>query len=135
MYSLKDTTHFDQRLSETVAWCCDHAVASDPNHSLRYESLYPSILSETRADVVLSVLMYRGEWLKQQRCKPITKDRDLRQGRLLCYFPDANLADGAAQVASEGFFDINNIPPWDTWVGLYRRVYSFSKRKRRSLIE
>jgi len=64
--------------------------------------------------------MYRGEWLKQQRIKPLTKDRNLRQGRLLCYFPDANLADGAAEVASEGFFDINNIPPWDTWIGLYR---------------
>ena len=120
MYSLKDTTHFDQRLAEAVTWCCDHAVASDPKYSLRYESLYPSILSETRADVVLSVLMYRGEWLRQQRSKPITKDRGLRQGRLLCYFPEANLADGAAEVASEGFFDINNISPWDTWVGLYR---------------
>ena len=64
--------------------------------------------------------MYRGAWLQQQNVKPITKDRGLRLGRLLCYFPEANLADGAAEVASEGFFDINNIPPWDTWVGLYR---------------
>lgn len=63
--------------------------------------------------------MYRGEWVKQQKVS-ITKSRDLRSGRLLCYFPDANLADGAAEVASGGFFDINNIPPWDTWVGLYR---------------
>src|SRR5215475_6750001 len=67
MYSLKDTAHFDQRLAETVTWCCDHAAASEPKRSLRYEPLYPCILSETRADVVLSVLMYRGEWLKQQR--------------------------------------------------------------------
>jgi hypothetical protein len=120
VYSIKDTTHFDQRLAEAVSWCCDHAVASDPVRSLRYGSLYPSILSETRDDVVLSVLMYRGSWLQQQRIKPITKDLDLRRGRLLCYFPDANLADGAAEVASEGFFDTNNIPPWDSWVGLYR---------------
>ncbi len=120
MYSIKDTTHFDQRLAEAVAWCCTRAVAADPKNSLRYDSLYPNILSETRADVVLSVLMYRGLWLQPQRVKPVTKDLDLRHGRLLCYFPDANLADGAAEVTSEGFFDSNNIPPWDTWVGLYR---------------
>ena len=134
MNSLKDSTSFDQRLAEAIAWCCDRVMPSDPKHSLRYDSLYPSILSETRADVVLSVLMYRAAWLQQRDIKPITKDGQLRQGRLLCYFPDADLADGAAQVASEGFFDVNNIPPWDTWVGLYgsdledvsRKVYLIS---------
>jgi len=120
VYSLKDTTHFDQRVAETVAWCCDRAIREDPKQSLRYDSLYPSILSETRAEVVLSVLMYRSEWLKQRKEKPIKEDRNMRAGRLLCYFPDANLADGAAEVASAGFFDVNNIPPWDSWVGLYR---------------
>lgn len=37
-------------------------------------------------------------------------------GRLLIYFPDENLCDGAAPAASDGFFDENNIPPWDTWL-------------------
>jgi hypothetical protein len=120
MFSFKDSTHFNQRLAETVAWCCGRAAVQDPKHSLRYDSLYPSILSETRADVVLNVLMYRGSWLQQQNIKPIIEGRELRQGRLLCYFPDGNLADGASELASDGFFDINNIPPWDTWVGLYQ---------------
>jgi hypothetical protein len=39
-------------------------------------------------------------------------------GRLLGYLPDENLADGAAEDSSEGFFDLNNMPPWGTWVGL-----------------
>ncbi|HEV7556272.1 MAG TPA: hypothetical protein VGO00_12480 [Kofleriaceae bacterium] len=39
-------------------------------------------------------------------------------GRLLGYFPDDNLCDGAAAVASESFFDDDNIPPWETWVTL-----------------
>ena len=119
MFSIKDSIHFEQRLAETVAWCCDRLSSTDPKHSLRYDSLYPSILLE-RADVVLTVLMYRSEWLQQQNVKSTKANRELKRGRLLCYFPDANLADGAAEVASEGFFDINNIPPWDTWVGLYR---------------
>lgn len=42
----------------------------------------------------------------------------LTGGRLLVYFPDANLADGAAEVESRGFFDVDNAPPWDTWIAL-----------------
>ena len=37
-------------------------------------------------------------------------------GRLLVYFPHENLADGAADLASNGFYDVNNVPPWDLWV-------------------
>jgi hypothetical protein len=120
MRSIKDSVHFNQRLAETIAWCCGRAAASYPKHSLRYDSLCPGILSATRADAVLTVLGYRESWLRQANIKPIAKDRELRLGRLLCYFPDADLADGAAEVASDGFFDIHNVPPWDTWVGLYR---------------
>ena len=41
-------------------------------------------------------------------------------GRLLAYFPDEELSDGAAEAETNGFFDINNAPPWDTWVALFR---------------
>lgn len=41
-------------------------------------------------------------------------------GRLLVYYPDEQLADGAAEEASGGFFDADNVPAWDTWVGLYQ---------------
>ena len=37
-------------------------------------------------------------------------------GRLLLYNPSENLACGAAEVSSNGFFDVNNVPPWDIWV-------------------
>ena len=37
-------------------------------------------------------------------------------GRLLAYFPHENLADGAADFSSAGFYDPNNVPPWDLWV-------------------
>ena len=32
------------------------------------------------------------------------------------YFPDADLADGAAEAETHGFLDVNNQPPWDTWI-------------------
>ena len=37
-------------------------------------------------------------------------------GRILAYWPGENLADGAARSATAGFFDVNNVPPWDTWL-------------------
>jgi hypothetical protein len=37
-------------------------------------------------------------------------------GRLLLFDPDGTLSDGAASEASNGFFDVDNVPPWDTWV-------------------
>jgi hypothetical protein len=39
-----------------------------------------------------------------------------KSGRLLIYEPWENVSDGASQVASLGFFDPNDAPPWDTWI-------------------
>ena len=35
----------------------------------------------------------------------------------LVHHPDGNLCDGAAEEEPDGFFDVDNIPPWDTWIG------------------
>jgi hypothetical protein len=56
--------------------------------------------------------------------KPIVPAGDLRGGRLLIYFPDQELADGAAEVESRGFLDVNNAPPWDTWVAFIQHEKS-----------
>lgn len=53
---------------------------------------------------------------------PVRSAADLRGGRLLVFFPDEGLSDGAAEVETRGFFDLDNAPPWDTWVGLFRDV-------------
>jgi len=37
------------------------------------------------------------------------------QGRLLLYEPLETVDDGAAAVSSQGFFDVEDAPPWDTW--------------------
>ena len=43
----------------------------------------------------------------------------LESGRPWLYAPDENLVDGAARSASPGFFDADNIPPWDAWVRFF----------------
>jgi hypothetical protein len=62
-------------------------------------------LAEERARLLRSAGTYPDRWAE-----------DLAGGRLLAYDPDGNLFDGAAEESSGGFFDVDNIPPWDTWI-------------------
>lgn len=74
------------------------------------------MLEATRATAILAVAAHRASY--RTAASPDTPA--LPSGRLLVYFPDANLADGASEVASRGFFDVHNVPPWDTWIALAR---------------
>jgi hypothetical protein len=47
---------------------------------------------------------------------PVADLKFAEGGRLLLYLPLENLACGAAQVSSGGFYDADNVPPWDLWV-------------------
>ncbi len=52
----------------------------------------------------------------------VEKDVEKTGGRMLLYFPDENFACGAAEYSSSGFFDVNNVPPWDIWVHFSERT-------------
>ncbi|NOK23634.1 hypothetical protein HMI50_42305 [Corallococcus carmarthensis] len=54
------------------------------------------------------------------RSLPPREGERLQGGRLLVYFPDDNTCDGGAELATRGYFDVDNVPPWDTWVGMFR---------------
>lgn len=41
----------------------------------------------------------------------------------MVYFPDGDLCDGAAEQVTDGFFDVFNVPPWETWVGYFEDVH------------
>jgi hypothetical protein len=67
------------------------------------------------SNAVLEVVAKRSESLKREW---IAKNSEYaKSGRVLLYFPFENLADGAAQLNSGGFYDVDNVPPWDLWVG------------------
>ncbi len=55
----------------------------------------------------------------QPPLSPVTTQSQLAGGKLLIYFPDEQVLDGASEMASKGFFDMYDAPPWDTWVGLF----------------
>jgi hypothetical protein len=128
---LTDLTEFKLRLAEAIAWCAPHASVADPCSSLRTPSLKPSWENEkgygklTDApggpeQTVDTLLPARAGLLRGEGKLPTAPAYDLAGGRLLAYDPDANLFDGVCEQETGGFFDVDNIPPWDTWV-LYLR--------------
>ncbi len=126
LVSIGDDVPFEKRLAEAIAWCESRADPADPGGSLRYDQFRPSVLGVSRADTVRQVLSRRAIWLERGRRRAagtaahVGDAVPLDGGRLLVYYPEEQLADGAAEVESGGFFDIENAPAWDTWVGLYR---------------
>jgi hypothetical protein len=126
---LGDDEPFEIRLGEAIAWCALHANVSDPHGSLRSGSLHPSILPEGRQAAVRSLVGRRGESLRLDVLHgtidppvPACSPAELQGGRLLYAVPDETLWDGTAESESEGFFDIEDIPPWDTWLALYKET-------------
>lgn len=108
-----DLTRFRIQLAETIAWCSTKVSFDDPRNSLRTPELRPHPLSGSEKDVVDSVSSARHAELSWPALDP---SGNLGGGRLLLYQPSGNLACGAAEEESDGFFDIDNIPPWDSWV-------------------
>lgn len=83
-------------------------------------SRFPSNRSE-QAQIVDDLFERRAAQLRFTQQNPPSLWERLQSGRLLLYAPDENLFDGAASSASRGFFDVDNIPPWDTWVCFFEQ--------------
>ena len=105
-----------ERLRETIAWCRSSLDVASPARSLRSEANRPRTLEPDYFASVSTVASLRRSacW---QSCPEVLL-RSLEEGRLLVYQPDMDLACGAAQAASRGFFDVHNAPPGDTWVAM-----------------
>jgi hypothetical protein len=122
-----DDVAFEVRLSQTIAWCAVYAEVKDPARSLRHDELNPRLLERNRSEVVRHALRTREQIargrvraIEIQSARAAVIADDVKGGRLLVYFPDAEIADGASEEASLGFLDVHDAPPIDTWVGLFR---------------
>ncbi len=104
---------FWQRVAETIAWCQPRIDPKSPRDCLRNIWVRGRTLERSYHDCVASVARARKQELWPNRPVPA---KDLAAGRLLLYFPNADLCDGASEAVSQGFFDVYNTPPWDTWV-------------------
>jgi hypothetical protein len=112
---------FRQSLAEAIAWCTTRTVLADPQRCLRTPALSPGSLQfeqalAERQACVTTVIRERSRLLRAAGRSPAAPAADLAGGRLLLFDPDETLSDGAAAVASQRFFDDDNVPPWDSWV-------------------
>lgn len=115
---IADTKPFVLRLAQTIAWCAPRADVANPLECLRYDQLRPRLLEVDRGASVRGVVSHRETYVDRSLA-PVTSVDGLAGGRLLAYYPDAELSDGAAEFETRGYFDVNNTPPWDTWVALF----------------
>jgi hypothetical protein len=118
-----DQRMFIKHLTEAVSWCRDTGLPSQPRTSLRTCKVALDDLT-SQSHQVFRVCLERSRRLWASGKQNLSPVADLCGGRLLAYFPDDNLFDGAAEAESQGFFDVNNIPPYDTWVWMVRNVRS-----------
>jgi len=126
-----------QRITEAAAWAhislskTTEMVAKDklwrgePSPQLRSESLNPAAFGAAsfRGDreniptpnAVETLVKRRAELLGEQAEHP-SAPVNIDNEKLLLFTPEDSLSDGAATVASGGFFDVDNVPAWDTWL-------------------
>jgi len=121
-------------LAETAAWC---SLKTSRSHGLRTPALDPSAMLEPRRWIeaegsihnwvkkksesyrlATSHIAQRRSDLLQEMNVPISEEykQGQTQGRLLIYLPMETVTDGASEGSSKKFFDIEDAPPWDTWV-------------------
>ena len=107
------------RLADAIAWCSSILADNTVDSAMRTADLTPRLLHDGQDDAVCDVGSTRHWRVRATTNAPQVSMPDLEGGRLLCCFPDADLCDGAAEQESEGFFDVYNTPPWDTWIGYF----------------
>jgi hypothetical protein len=99
-----------KRLGEAMAWF-EHAANSSDDGFPRSANLHPSHLETNRKTVV--------RWVAERRTYGVKAPmpRGVINGRLLGYGPDETVLDGASEGATHGFFNWEDEPPWDLWLG------------------
>ncbi|MDB4766154.1 hypothetical protein OAG71_00555 [bacterium] len=107
------------RIGETVAWTRHILTVENARPSMRTPEISPQLLHSGYDDVICDVGSNRRYKLQQLNIDEMPINHASHRGRFLCFFPDANLTDGAAEQETDGFFDAYNNPPWDTWVGFF----------------
>jgi hypothetical protein len=97
-------------------------------HQLRSSALKPaesigSIYSEERRqEIVDGVINLRSSLINSHLATEPAIPPCRFQGKLLLYTPSDNVSDGASRYASNGFFDPNDCPPWDSWLQYSNRT-------------
>jgi hypothetical protein len=124
-----------RRAAEAMAWCSGPVAIA---HRLRTPELRPArpfVLERQRPDGTFTheyldtndraveverVGARRAELLALHGSEAVPVPRDASHGRFLVAEIDCSVWDGLSEDESDGFFDIYDVPAWDTWIHLER---------------
>jgi hypothetical protein len=114
-------TDLRRRGEELMKTAAVTSIVPPLRKQLRSEALRPfaAQLAQWGADhvaIVERVAEARSQILRNSGRYSELHSSEPRGGRLLLYAPQDNLACGTAEYLSLGFFDVDNVPPWDTWI-------------------
>lgn len=122
------TPEIAQRLAETVAWCSRHARAEDAGASTRSFALIPQVMTIPDSQPLHRLLYVPAEAkravdfvcearrreLKRLDIPVVPVGSDLAGGRILVTTIDTDSCEAATE-PSNGYYDHNDLPGWDTW--------------------
>jgi hypothetical protein len=117
-----------RRLAETVAWCSAQSRADDADATTRSPTLCPLVMALPQRQRLSSLLNQPGEakaaveFVCEARRRELAKlgmpvvsvGPDLARGRILFTTIDTDSCE-AATGPSSGFYDLDDLPGWDTW--------------------
>lgn len=101
---------FLKSLAETISWCSPRVDLSAPRTCLRS----PELIFPMQENVVQAIVGARHHHLGFPKTAPASS---LAGGRLVIFEPHETLSCGLGAGETDGFIDVENCPPWDTWVG------------------
>lgn len=104
----------DEAIKQSSVWCDFAMKIAKPRSSLRTLEFGPSFFEQNGFHVVNHIIharKYKLEHLKK------TSDVIYDPSNIMVYEPDSTVFDGISESETDGFFDVNDCPPWDTWVG------------------
>jgi len=122
------TPEVGQQLADTVAWCSRHARADDAGSSTRSLALRPPVMALPDSQPLHRLLDVPGEAkaaldfvcearrreLERLGIPVLSVGSDLAGGRILLTTIDTDSC-WAATEPSNGYYDLNDLPGWDTW--------------------
>src|SRR5262245_51629239 len=117
-----------RRLAETVAWCSRHARADNADASTRSPTLCPPVMALPRRQRLSRLLEIPNEakaaveFVCEARRRELVRKSipvvpvgpDLTGGRILFTTVDTDSCEAATN-PSNGYYDLDDLPGWDTW--------------------
>jgi uncharacterized protein (TIGR02996 family) len=114
-------TAFRFRLAEVIAYCTGDPPPGwswelEPLGMIGLGGAWPLADESAWIAMMPKLAVARRRLLEKAGRAPTRLPTDLAGGRLVLFAPSGSLSDGTAAIASRKFFDVDNVPGWDTWV-------------------